>query len=351
MKLQVPLLLALAVQLAGAAGCKKSNDSSNNEAAPADPQTAEVDPSNATDVGPTVATDPLPAPPELKFEDPGPAPSEHHVWIEGYWWWDHPKRVYVWSPGFWQDRLAVATVAPPALIYEYPGRAPSALYVYIPGYWMWRGTEYVWYHGYWGFHRDGWAYVHPYWEVTGGHWHCSAWGWDRYHVGWETEHVGWEFHGGVWERPAEFHARVTLALGHAADYRVSPGTWHGHVVGRADVDVHGHVEGNVGANVHAGDTVHETGAHGGRVATPGEVHATGHAEGHEPEGHAPETHPGEGHATEGHLPQGHPAEGHYNTHPTDGHHFEPHPVERQPEERKAEPAHTAEPKPEPKKKR
>ena len=50
--------------------------------------------------------------------------------------------------------------APPEVVYEYPYRAPSDQYVYLPGYWIWRGTEYVWFHGYWGLHRDGWAYVY-----------------------------------------------------------------------------------------------------------------------------------------------------------------------------------------------
>ena len=307
MKLHTPLLFAVALQLAafGAAGCKRSSDSSDESST--NPAAAEVDPANATDVGPTAATDPLPAPPEAKEEAPGTAPSDHHVWIDGYWWWDLPHRVYAWSPGYWQDRLAEATVAPPELLYEYPGRAPSALYLYVPGYWMWHGNEYVWHHGHWGVHRDGWAYVHPYWESRGGHYGCAAWGWERYHADWNTHHAGWEYHAGVWERPAEFQARVTIARAHAADFRVEPGTWHGHVSGRADVEVHGP------AGTYPGDTVHVN------------AHAGGHAKAEEhPAGHAPEGH-AEGHTPEGHTAEpskpGHP---HYDTHPPEGHHQNAH---------------------------
>jgi hypothetical protein len=314
MKAHTSLLLAVAAHLAVfGAGCKRGD--SSDESSAADPTTAEVDPANATDVGPTVAADPLPAPPEPKADVQGTAPSDHHVWIEGYWWWDTPKREYMWSPGFWQDRMVVATAAPPALLYEYPGRAPSASYTYVPGYWMWRGTEYVWYHGYWGHHRDGWAYVHPYWEMHNGHWGCSAFGWDRYHAGFETEHVGWEYHAGIWERPAEFQARVAVARVHAADFRVTPGTWHGHVYGRADADIHGHVTGLPAghASVHPGDTVHETHAigHANVAVRPGghvpEVHGEVHAPAVHGEVHAPAVH-GEVHAPAVH------AEGHVDVH-------------------------------------
>src|SRR5580692_9297224 len=137
-KTSLPLAVAALLAALGGVNCNRNDPPSPP---PADPTTTEIDPSSATDVGPTAASDPLPAPPELKDETPGPAPSENDVWIEGYWWWDAPKHNYVWSPGFWQDRTVQPTVAPPALVYEYPYRAPSDLYVYVPGYWMWRGAE------------------------------------------------------------------------------------------------------------------------------------------------------------------------------------------------------------------
>jgi len=261
----------------GASGCKSTTSSSDvagtgDESASTDVAAQEADPSIVTDVGPTAATDPLPAPPAARVEVEGPAPSDHHVWMNGYWWWDAGQNGYAWSPGFWQDRNQEATTAPPAVIYEDPGRAPSVDYTYIPGYWNWRGAEYVWYHGYWGQHRDGFAYVHPYWEEVGGHWGSTGWGWERYDAGWEGRHAGLEFHGGVWERPADFHLRVNLALGHASDYRVAPGTWHGHVYGRAD-----HRPG-VAATVHPGERITERApmaAARPRMGAPGEPRRAG----------------------------------------------------------------------------
>ena len=122
-----------------------------------------------------------------------------------------------------------------------------------------RRVEYLWYHGYWGPHRDGFAYLHPFWENVGGHWGCSGWGWERYDAGWGGRHDGWEFHGGVWERPTDFRLRVTAASGHVSDFRVAPGTWHGHVYGRADVDVHGRGVGAAGVagTIHAGNRITE----------------------------------------------------------------------------------------------
>ena len=322
MKVSTPLLLVVAAQIAAisASGCKDdpvaapAPTTAATADPPADPAAAAVDAANATDVGPTVATEPLPAPPEAKVEDPGTAPSENDVWVEGYWWWNTPQRAYAWSPGFWQDRFAQPTSAPPEIIYESPGRAPSDEYLYVPGYWMWRGTSYVWFHGYWGFHRDGWAYMHPYWEAHGATWSCSAWGWERYHAGFETEHAGWEFHGGVWERPADFQGRVALARGHAADYRVQPGAWHGHVRGRADVDVHGRAVVPPGAKatgtVYPGDRVtepaHAGGGHPGSTGKPGEAHP---GEAHPAEAHPTEAHPTEAHPTEAHPAEAHPSRG------------------------------------------
>jgi hypothetical protein len=280
MNLNRIVLLALAAQVGaiGTAGCKSSTTadapategSADEAAAAADPVQQEADPSVVTDVGPTAATDPLPEPPAAKVEEQGAAPSDHHTWLAGYWWWDLGQKSYQWSPGYWQDRTLEATVAPPEALYEDPGRGPSSDYTYMPGYWNWRGSEYVWFHGYWGPHRDGYAYMHPYWENVNGHWGNSGWGWEHYDAGWDTRHVGWEFHGGIWERPADFRVRVTVALGHAGDFRVTPGTWQGHVYGRASVDVHGKVVGG-GPNVHPGDKITEPKSAAGHVRIGGPV--------------------------------------------------------------------------------
>ena len=179
MNLKRSVLLPLATSaatlgVAGYMGCKAS--ATTDEPPSTDPATQEADPSVVTDVGPTAASEPLPLPPAAKVEDQGPAPSEHDVWMNGYWWWDTSRATYSWSPGFWQDRTVEATFALPEVVYEDPGRAPGGDYTYMPGYWDWRGTGYVWFHGYWGAHRDGFAYLHPFWESVGGHWSCGGWG-------------------------------------------------------------------------------------------------------------------------------------------------------------------------------
>lgn len=317
MNIQRSGLLALAATLAigSAAGCKRSDpdaaadtstaDTASTEAAEgADPSTTEADPSQVTDVGPTTATDPLPAPPAPKAEEQGTAPGANFTWVAGYWWWDKAKGAYEWSPGFWQDPQAEATQAPPEPQYEDPGRAPAGEnYTYMPGFWRWSGSEYVWYHGYWGPHREGYVWMHPYWEVRGGRWVSSGWGWTRYDAGWHTRYPGWEFHGGVWERPADYRVRVTIAMGHADHYRVAPGAWHGHVYGRADTDIHGRVTG-APPGTHPGGVIHENRAprpyapRGGRPGGGAAAHPGGHPGEHQPapaNEHTPAAHPGTEH--------------------------------------------------------
>ena len=42
------------------------------------------------------------APPRVKVEHRGVAPSREHVWVNGYQRWD--GRAYVWEPGRWEKR-------------------------------------------------------------------------------------------------------------------------------------------------------------------------------------------------------------------------------------------------------
>lgn len=112
----------------------------------------------------------LPAPPALRVENPGPAPSAHHRWMRGYWRYDAPRTVYVWAPGFWIDETVAAPYAPPALRVEDPGCAPSAEYQYMSGYWRWSGREYVWVSGHWSMRGDARSYYQPRWENVNGHW-------------------------------------------------------------------------------------------------------------------------------------------------------------------------------------
>jgi hypothetical protein len=77
------------------------------------------------------------------------------------------------TPGVEQDALRFfgsfgphyyAPIAPPAVRYEVPGRAPSARHFWAPGYYRWNGREHVWIGGRWEARRDGFEYVGPRWE-------------------------------------------------------------------------------------------------------------------------------------------------------------------------------------------
>jgi hypothetical protein len=56
-----------------------------------------------------------------------------------------------------------APVAPPALRFEIGGVAPSARHFWAPGYYRWNGREHVWMGGRWELRRDGFEYVGPHW--------------------------------------------------------------------------------------------------------------------------------------------------------------------------------------------
>jgi hypothetical protein len=63
--------------------------------------------------------------------------------------------------------LGVASKAPPPLRIESRGRAPSADAFYVPGYWRYSGAQYVWMSGGWDTRRIGYRYAAPRWERTG----------------------------------------------------------------------------------------------------------------------------------------------------------------------------------------
>ena len=169
--------VAMMVGALGAVGCKKSNDpATQQDSAPVAQPTAEapkVDApaaaqGEATTVIKASATARLPAPPVLRVENPGRAPSTRHIWRRGYWRWDAPTTVYVWAPGYWEDPSMYAPYGPPAVRYEDPGYAPAAEYFFVPGYWRWSGREYVWSHGHWSLRRDAGYYYSPRWERVNG---------------------------------------------------------------------------------------------------------------------------------------------------------------------------------------
>jgi hypothetical protein len=179
----------------GAMGCKHRDDPSSTAPAQAAPAQADAPPANdgttQVETSPGVEQDAngvryaSPAPPALRVEVAGVAPSAHHTWRRGYWRWDAPRTVYVWTPGYWEDTTAYAAYAPPALRYENPGVAPSADYYYVPGFWRWGGSEYAWMGGHWAGRRDGCTWYRPSYAFENGRWmnHPARWderSWDRH---------------------------------------------------------------------------------------------------------------------------------------------------------------------------
>jgi hypothetical protein len=85
------------------------------------------------------------------------------------------------APGVEQDSLRLsfyAPIAPPAIRVEERGRAPSERHFWVPGYHRWNGREHVWYNGRWEQRREGYEYVGPrwqphrthHWQYMPGHW-------------------------------------------------------------------------------------------------------------------------------------------------------------------------------------
>jgi hypothetical protein len=63
-----------------------------------------------------------------------------------------------------------APMAPPVVRVEYPGVAPSARHFWVNGHWSYNGREYVWVGGHWDVRRDGYTYVQPHWDRVNGRW-------------------------------------------------------------------------------------------------------------------------------------------------------------------------------------
>jgi hypothetical protein len=70
------------------------------------------------------------APPSPRVEVEGPAPSEGHVWIQGYW--SNMNGRWVWAPGHWELR-------------------PRVNAMWVPGHWDKNpeGKGWIWTAGHW----------------------------------------------------------------------------------------------------------------------------------------------------------------------------------------------------------
>jgi hypothetical protein len=188
-------LVAVAVMMGSlsALGCKSAaslvDGDASDETQPADPEA----PGGVVDNDDTQVN--IPAPPPVKVEVEGVAPSAHSVWSPGYWRWDTGTTSYAWVGGFWQDRLVVAPYAPPPLRVEYVTYRPVGDYFWAPGYWRWTGASYYWMPGYWAGRRVGFGWVRPYWVSYGGSWECHGWGWEQRTAGWGRDADDWSRRG------------------------------------------------------------------------------------------------------------------------------------------------------------
>ncbi len=84
--------------------------------------------------------------------------------------------------GVEQDSLRLgfyAPVAPPAVRVEVQGTAPSPRHFWAPGYYRWNGHEHVWVGGRWELRREGYSYVSPRWEAHQARWRYLPGRWVR----------------------------------------------------------------------------------------------------------------------------------------------------------------------------
>jgi WXXGXW repeat (2 copies) len=182
MNLDRSMLVAVAMMVGSfsAMGCKQGSVAQDSapaaDNAPAEVASATTDVASQAVTSPGVAQDEngvryaRPAPPALRLETPGRAPSAHHVWQRGFWRFDTVRTVYLWEPGYWVDQTAVATYAPLAVRYEDPGFAPGAEFVFVPGFWRWDSHDYRWVGGHWAGRRDAGYFVRPHFVAVNGHW-------------------------------------------------------------------------------------------------------------------------------------------------------------------------------------
>jgi hypothetical protein len=78
---------------------------------------------------------------------------------------------------------AAATVvieaAPPPMRVEVMGRAPSPAHFWIPGYWAWRQGGHVWVGGRWEHARTGYGWERARWVHEGRRWRLAPGRWHR----------------------------------------------------------------------------------------------------------------------------------------------------------------------------
>ncbi len=145
MKLNGKMMVAVAMMVGamGAMGCNKSDAGGTDAVAPEEnPESASapVVPDDQSKAGAEAATN----------------------------WFDSSVRVHYWAPR-----------APPAVRVETIGVAPSPRHFWAPGYWRWSGREYTWYPGAWRLRRDNYAWANGHWVNRYGRWEWIPGHWYR----------------------------------------------------------------------------------------------------------------------------------------------------------------------------
>ena len=73
----------------------------------------------------------------------------------------------------------IAYEAPPAVRYEAIGVAPSPGYIWVGGAWFWEGGRYAWHPGFWQAPRPGYHWVPHAWVQRGSAWHMAPGHWEH----------------------------------------------------------------------------------------------------------------------------------------------------------------------------
>jgi hypothetical protein len=71
----------------------------------------------------------------------------------------------------------VAYEAPPAVRYEAVGVAPTPGYFWVGGAWFWEGNRYNWHPGHWQAPRPGYRWEPHAWHQKGNEWHMAPGHW------------------------------------------------------------------------------------------------------------------------------------------------------------------------------
>lgn len=107
------------------------------------------------------------------------------VFQHAYWtsnngeWFFHPGRWVAIAPAY-NSPPVVINVAPPPPRIDIVTVAPSPNHVWISGFWRWDHGQHVWVGGHWEARRDGYFYAPGHWYRNGNSWTFSGGFWQHY---------------------------------------------------------------------------------------------------------------------------------------------------------------------------